>query len=63
MLPSQRRPAVAKRLLAFTAAALCTSLATAAAQDWNPTGAAPSQEVTLHQAFDYAFPLVAMGRL
>jgi hypothetical protein len=59
----QRRPAVPKRLLAVTAACLGTNLAAAAVQDWSRTGAEPSQEVTLHQAFDYAFPLVAMGRL
>lgn len=63
MSSSQRRPTVAKHLLAFAAACLCTNLAAAAAQDWSPAPAAPSQEATLHQAFDYAFPLVAMGRL
>ena len=63
MLPNQRRATVAKRLVAFAAASLCTTLAAASAQDWSPTESAPSQEVTLHQAFDYAFPLVAMGRL
>jgi len=33
------------------------------ALDWTSTGAEPSQQVMLHQAFDCAFPLVAMGRL
>lgn len=60
---SQRRKAAARYALAFSAALLCASAAHAAAQDWIRTDAAPSQEVTLHQAFDYAFPLVAMGRL
>lgn len=63
MLSSQRRPALTPRLLAAIAACLCANLAAADAQDWIQTGAAPSQQVTLHQAFDYAFPLVAMGRL
>lgn len=62
-MSSQRRPAVAMRLLACTAALLCVNVATAAAQDWQQADATPSQEVILHQAFDYAFPLVAMGRL
>lgn len=63
MLFSRRRPLAGKRLLAFAAASLCANLAAAAAQDWSTAESTPSQETVLHQAFDYTFPLVAMGRL
>ena len=51
------------RTTALTAALAFANTADAAAQDWIQTAAPASAEATVHQAFDYAYPLVAMGRL
>ncbi|WP_083748659.1 DUF1254 domain-containing protein [Pelomonas sp. KK5] len=48
---------------ALAALALLPAAGFAAARDWPPAGEPPSPETTVHQAFDYAYPLVAMGRL
>lgn len=49
---------------ALAAALLASGPAPAAPQDWAPAAlTSPSPATTLAQAFDYAFPLVMMGRL
>ncbi|MDR3453255.1 MAG: DUF1254 domain-containing protein [Rhodoferax sp.] len=56
-----------RHVAAAASLALAASFGAVAAhateQDWVATGAPPTTSVTLHQAFDYAFPLVLMGRL
>jgi hypothetical protein len=63
MNPTNAKPWPAAVLLAAVAAVAATSgpRAEAAAEDWKQP--APDTLTTVRQAFDYAYPLVAMGRL